>query len=336
LPTGEWLRFDGAPRVPWAGPEARAAVGDELRREVDDALALLDAAGNPFDTGAFLRGSLTPVYFGAALRGFGVEQFFDAFLALAPAPGPRAAAAADGSADVMVDPVGDPFSAFVFKIQANMNPRHRDSMAFLRVCSGRFERDVAVRHHRTGEWVRLARPYATFARARTSVEEAFPGDVIGVVNPGVFAIGDTLSAAGGFAFRPLPQFAPTWIARIRPIDVTRRKAFDKGLAQLVQEGTVQALELLWPRRERCVAAVGRLQFEVLQHRLREEYGVLTECAVESFECAAWLQGDAADFTYSTALLGVDARGRHLVLFPHPSDLRAAQQICPRVAFLDFV
>ncbi len=321
-------------RLPLDGDEAVDALGAERLEEVVDELDLLEGAGNPFDRDRFLAGELTPVFFGSALTNFGVEDFFDAFVDLAPAPGAREARKAEGEGEVRVDPVEGPFSAFVFKIQANMNPRHRDSMAFLRVCSGRFERDMVVRHHRTGKPVRLARPYATFARDRETVEEAFPGDVLGIVNPGVFAIGDTVSLEGGFDYEPLPQLAPTFLGRIRPKDVGGRKSFDKGLDQLVQEGAVQLVELLRPRRERVLAAVGRLQFDVIQHRLRQEYNCDTVLSVDVFETSAWLQGDPDTLTYSSAVVAVDPRGRHLALFRSELDSRAARRISPELVFTD--
>ena len=309
-------------RLPIDGEEAERELGKEAIDELREELELLDVAGTPFDRERFLAGELTPVFFGAALTNFGVEDFFDAFVDLAPAPGPRAADSEGG--EVLIDPVADPFSAFVFKIQANMNPRHRDSMAFLRICSGHFERDMVVKLQRTGKTVRLARPYATLARERETIAEAFPGDVIGIVNPGVFAIGDTVSLSGEFGYRPLPQLAPTLLGRIRPQDTGRRKAFDKGLEQLVQEGAVQAVQILRPQED-CIAAVGRLQFEVLQHRLRQEYNVETHLRVESYAVSAWIQGDIERFSSYSSILAVDRRGCHLAFFNNEVDYRASQR-----------
>ena len=321
-------------RLPWAGAEARAALPAALREQVDEELELLQVAGNPFDRAAFLRGERSPVFFGSALTNFGVEDFFDAFVELAPPPGARTADRQDGAGEVLIDPAATRFSGFVFKIQANMNPKHRDSMAFVRVCSGRFERDMVVKHHRSEKPIRLARPFTTLARERTSIEEAFPGDVLGIINPGAFAIGDTVSVDGGFVFRPLPQLAPTLLCRIRAKDVGGRKAFDKGLAQLVQEGTVQAVEVLNHQRERCVAAVGRLQFEVLQHRLQSEYGVETALSVETFACSAWLDQVPPDLSLSYAVVCLDGRGRHLALFRSEFDMRCARQRYPELELSD--
>jgi peptide chain release factor 3 len=285
----------------------------DVMGQVEHDLELLAIAGNPFTRDAFLEGDVTPVFFGSALTNFGVESFLDAFVDLAPSPTSRLADGDDGS-ELAIDPIDRPFSAYVFKLQANMNPKHRDSTAFLRVCSGRFERDMVVKHQRLGREVRLSRPHSLVAQERSTVEEAFPGDIIGIINPGLFAIGDTISVTGGFAFKPLPQFQPEIFARIRPTDVGKRKAFDKGMEQMAQEGTVQILRSL-NDLESLVAAVGRLQFDVLQYRLRHEYRVETVLDLLSYTCSAWLEGDPATFkTPSASMIVKDQRGRVVVLF----------------------
>ncbi len=317
-------------RVPRRGAEAGALLGPAAVEQLAGELELLAGAGDGFDPAAFARGALTPVYFGAALGGFGVGEFFDAFVGLAPPPPPRlalgpAAPGAEARGTVEVDPLDPAFSAFVFKLQANMNPRHRDAVAFLRVCSGRFEVGMPVRHHRLGKTIRLTRPYATLARERTEVEEAFPGDVLAIVNPGTFAIGDTVSTAGGFDFPPLPQLPPKLLGAIRPRDAGGRKAFDRGLEHLVLEGTVLGLELL-PSRERRVAAVGRLQLEVLQHRLRQEYGVETTLEVEPYARSAWFRGPPAALRHTASAVAVDPRGNQLAFFQTAFDLRCAERL----------
>ncbi|MBM4123593.1 MAG: peptide chain release factor 3 [Nitrospira sp.] len=288
-------------------------VHEEVLAQVRHDLELLDIAGNPFAREEFLAGAVTPVFFASALTNFGIENFLDAFVTLAPQPSARPADGVDGS-ELLVDPITTPFSAYVFKLQANMNPKHRDSTAFLRVCSGRFERDMVVKHHRLDREVRLSRPHSLVAQERSTVEEAYPGDIIGIINPGIFAIGDTISLAGGFNFKPLPQFQPEIFARIRPTDVGKRKAFDKGMGQMAQEGTVQILRS--PNEmESLVAAVGRLQFDVLQYRLRHEYRVETVLEPLSFTCSAWLEGDVATFKAPTESIVVkDQRDRLVVLF----------------------
>nr|MBA3685955.1 peptide chain release factor 3 [Planctomycetota bacterium] len=301
--------------------------GDLLAKAKSD-LELLEVAGNPFDREEFLRGKVSPTFFGSALTNFGVEPFFDAYVALAPPPGPRLADSPAG--EIIVDPLDTPFSAYVFKIQANMNPKHRDSMAFVRVVSGRFERDLVVKHHRLGREIRLSRPHSMVAQDRTTVDHAYPGDVVGLINPGTFAIGDTISLKGGFEHKPLPQFQPELFARIAPADLTKRKPFDKGLAQLTAEGAVQQLRP-WEmsNAEPFIAAVGRLQFEVLQYRLEHEYGVETHLTMLPYECSAWLIGDVDAFKkpYSAALAR-DSRGRAVVLFTSQWDKRSAAEKNP--------
>ncbi len=302
--------------IPFDGPEARALIGEDVRQEVTHDLELLDVAGNPYSQEAFLNGEVTPVFFASALTNFGIENFFDAFVDMAPAAMPRTADRHDGT-PIVVDPVERPFSAYIFKIQANMNPRHRDSTAFLRVCSGRFERDMVVKHHRLGNDVRLSRPHSLVAKGRHTVDVAYPGDIIGVINPGQFAIGDTISLSDGFNYRPLPQFQPEVFARIQPTDVGKRKAFDKGMEQMAAEGTVQILRSL-DDLDFLVAAVGRLQFDVLEFRLRHEYRVETRLEPLSFACSAWVVGDLTTFrTPSDAMIVKDHRDRPIALFRSP-------------------
>lgn len=292
---------------------ATGRVSQETMEQVFHDMELLEIAGNPFTRDQFLQGEVTPVFFGSALTNFGVESFLDAFVELAPSPGARPADGDDGT-ELLVDPIDIPFSAYVFKLQANMNPKHRDSTAFLRICSGRFERDMVVKHHRLGREIRLARPHSLVAQERSTVEEAYPGDIVGIINPGVFAIGDTVSVTGGFNFKPLPQFQPEIFARLRPTDVGKRKSFDKGLTQMAQEGTVQIMRNL-NDQEALVAAVGRLQFEVLQYRLRHEYRVETILDTLPFTCSAWLEGDPSSFKSPSASMMVkDHRDRVVVLF----------------------
>jgi peptide chain release factor 3 len=342
--TNELLRFTrtavgGAQRadvkrMPFAGDEAKALLDDRYDR-VAEAVELLEVAGNPFDLDTFRRGKVTPVFFGSAFTNFGIEPFFDAFVDLAPAPGPRLADTPKG--EMIVDPEETPFSAYVFKIQANMNPKHRDSLAFIRVVSGRFERDLVVKHHRLGKDIRLSRPNTMVANSRETVDEAYPGDVVGLLNPGTFAIGDTISLKGGFDHKPLPQFQPELFARIQPKDLTKRKAFDKGLAQLTAEGAVQQLRP-WenPLGDPFIAAVGRLQFEVMQYRLTDEYGVETQLTMLPYECSAWLDGDVETFQKPyNAALARDRQDRPVVLFATTWEKRSAADKNPEHKLLDY-
>jgi peptide chain release factor 3 len=302
-------------RVPLDHATGGGLVAPDLFERARRDLELLEIAGNPFSREAFLCGEVTPVFFGSALTNFGVEPFFDAFVNLAPAPRPRTADGPDGR-EVEVDPIATPFSAYVFKLQANMDPRHRDSLAFLRVCSGRFDRDLLVRHHRLGREVRLTRPHTLVARERNRLEVAYPGDIVGVINSGLFAIGDTISLSGGFDFKPLPQFPPEVFAEVRPTDVGKRKSFDKGVEQLTREGTIQILRRADdPMARPIVAAVGRLQLDVLEYRLRDEYGVACAIEVLPFKCSIRVKKDVETFKKPfSALLTRDAAGRAVVLF----------------------
>ena len=278
-------------------------------------LELLEHAGNPFSREALLRGEVTPVFFGSALTNFGVEPFFNAFVELAPPPGKRSADGPGGT-EVVLDPANSAFSAFVFKLQANMDKRHRDTLAFLRICSGRFERDMMVKHHRLDKEVRLAGANTMVARERNQLEVAYPGDIVGVISSGQFSIGDTLSNEGGFNFRPLPAFPPEVFAEVRPTDVGKRKTFDKGVDQLTREGTIQMLRR-WdsPNGRPIVAAVGRLQLDVLEHRLRDEYGVA--CVIENLPhmCSSWVKGDVGALQgLNEVLVTMDWLDRPILLF----------------------
>ncbi len=280
---------------------------------------------------------MTPVFFGSALTNFGIEPFFDAFVELAPPPSSREVLTPTGSESL--DPVAAPFSAYVFKIQANMNPKHRDQMAFIRICSGRFERDLVVKHIRAGQVVRevrLSRPQTLVARDRNTLDEAYPGDVVGLINAG-FAIGDTLSVKAGFEHQPLPQFPPEHFARIEPADLTKRKGFDKGMETLAGEGAVQVLRSYDnPIANPFIAAVGRLQFEVLQYRLKDEWNVETNLSPLPYACSGWLQGDIADFKPTPgSQVAKDARGRIVVLFPSEWDRQYCLRQNPGHQLLDF-
>ncbi len=291
-------------------PLDRSKMTQEWRDELD----LLEMAGNAFSMEDFLGGKVTPVFFASALTNFGVEPFFDAFIHLAPCPHARLANKADGT-EVEIDPITTPFSGYVFKLQANMDRRHRDNMAFIRICSGRFERDLVVKHHRLGREIRLSRPHGMLAGERTTLDIAYPGDVIGVINPSLFAIGDTLSITGGFEFKPLPQFQPEVFARLYPKDVGKRKSFDKGIVQLVDEGAIQLIKGYEREGDLIFAAVGKLQFEVMQYRLKDEYGVETILTHLPYQCSAWILGDMKTFAKSsTSLLAQDRKGHPMILF----------------------
>lgn len=309
----------------------------ELAETLNYELDLLKEAGNPFSREAFLAGSVTPVFFGSALTNFGIEPFFDNFADLAPSPTSRTATSNAGE-EISIDPITEPFSAYVFKIQANLDPNHRDSMAYLRICSGQFERDLAVKHSRTVKDVRLSRTHSMFGGERITLDEAFPGDIVGVVNPGVFTIGDTVSVRGGFSFMPMPKFPPEVVATIRPLDVMRRKAFDKGVQQIGEEGAVLLLTRRGsPSPDPLIAAVGKLQFEVFQFRLEQEYRVKTALEVLQYQHGAWLVGDPGAFQLtSSSMLAEDKDGNTIFLYTYEWERNHALERNPNHQLRDFV
>jgi peptide chain release factor 3 len=322
--------------LPLDHPDVCKQLGSDTFQGLKQELELLEMAGNDFSQQKFLNGEVTPVFFASALTNFGVESFFDTFIHLAPPPQARSACTKGGT-EICVDPVHTPFSAYVFKLQANMDRHHRDSMAFLRICSGRFERDLVVKHHRLGREVRLSRPHGMVAGERTTLDEAFAGDVIGVINPGLFVIGDTISLTGQFNFKSLPQFQLEIFARVQPKEISKRKSFDKGISQLIDEGAIQMLRPMDLSGDLIVAAVGQLQFEVMQYRLKDEYGVETLLTPLPYQCSAWLLGDLTTFKKTTSsLMMQDRLGRPLVLFGELWEKQYAIKQNPNHQFVDIL
>jgi peptide chain release factor 3 len=315
-------------------PTLAALIGDDLCHDLREQTELLIGAGTVFDRERFLAGELTPVFFGSALTNFGVAPFFEALLALAPPPQPRRAGAG------AVAPTNAAFSGFVFKIQANMNPRHRDRMAFLRVCSGRFYKDIMVYHARRQQNVRLSRAYRLFARERETITEAFPGDVIGIINPGLFAIGDTLSAGQPWRFEAIPRFEPEHFATLHNVDIAKHKQFAKGVAQLEEEGAIQVLFATESaRREPLLAAVGELQFDVVVARLQEEYGVSTRVERLPFAHARWIAAEAEAiepmiWPSQGVLRCRDRAGQVVALFASTWTMTYCQEKNPAIRFME--
>ncbi|MFM7466099.1 MAG: EF-Tu/IF-2/RF-3 family GTPase, partial [Cyanobium sp.] len=268
-----------------------------------------------------------PVFFGSAMTNFGVRPFLDAFLELAHRPMARS------SSDGEVDPLRPEFSGFVFKLQANMDPRHRDRVAFVRVCSGKFEKDLAVRHARTGKTIRLSRPQKLFGQDREVVEEAYPGDVIGLNNPGMFAIGDTLYVGPKVEFEGIPCFTPELFAWLRNPNPSAFKSFRKGVNELREEGAVQVLyDTDLSKRDPILAAVGQLQLEVVQYRLENEYGVKTRLEPLEFTVARWVSGgwpalDAIGRVFNCKTVR-DAWDRPVLLFRNSWNLQQLQDDHP--------
>ena len=270
--------------------EARAVVGDGLVNEVEEQLELLEIAGDAWDLDGFARGDVSPVFWGSAMTNFGIQPILDFIAEFAAAPGTRVALDAESEQDVEVEP-DDDFSAFVFKIQANMNPRHRDRVAFLRVVSGLFERGMDATIGRTGETLRMANPHTFMADERSIVEQAFPGDIVGLYDPGKLRIGDTLALGRRLKYAGIPRFAPEHFARVALENPLKRKALDRGLSQLAYEGVVQVF--VRPEvgvQEAVLGAVGLLQFEVLRERLKNEYGVQARLEGLPFKMARWIGG----------------------------------------------
>jgi peptide chain release factor 3 len=295
-------------------------LGEEAHRQLLEEIELLDMAGTAFDRDAFAAGDVSPTFFGSALTNFGVEPFLKKFLALAPPPLPR-------EADTrVVHPEEEGFTGFVFKIQANMDPKHRDRIAFVRVCSGHFEAGMQAKLVRTGKPLRLSAPTQFLARERTQIEEAWPGDVIGIHDRGTLRIGDTLSADGDLNFAGIPRFSPEHFARVSLKDPLKRKHLDHGLRQLSEEGAAQvfyAESIAGPAP--IVGAVGQLQFDVLLHRLEHEYGVQARLEALPYRYARWVEGEAQKIpglvgSYGRSLVH-DTRGRPLILFDSEWSLR---------------
>lgn len=297
------------------------------REEVD----LLQTAGARLDPERFLRGEQTPVFFGSALTNFGVENFLRGFLNLCPPPSGRR------SNRGFVPGSFPEFSGFVFKIQANLDPRHRDRVAFMRVCSGKFERDMEIVVARSGKRLRLPRALKIFGQERQTMDEAFPGDIIGVVNPGEFQLGDTLCQNTVFQFEPLPQFSPEYFAVLDCPDTSRRKQFDRGLEQLVEEGAIQMFhDGRASRREMILAAVGELQFDVVRFRLESEYNAPTTLNWRPYKLARWFQLSEADklnlkLPYSARLVR-DQYGHDAVLLQTEWDAKVLERDNAKVAF----
>ena len=268
-------------------PALADTIGADYQARLMSDIELLDIAGDELDLDRVLKGELSPVFFGSASNNFGVESFLNEFLAMAPAPGARK------TTEGQLQPLEDFFSGFVFKIQANMNPDHRDRMAFIRLCSGQFDKGLEVRHVRLGKTIRLTQPQQLMAQERNLVEEAFAGDIIGVFDPGIFRIGDTLVQGNrNFRFEDIPVFPPEHFARVSPTDSMKRKQFLKGIEQLAEEGAIQVYKQPDIGTETyIIGVVGVLQFEVLEYRLKAEYGVAIRQNTLNYRQARWILPD---------------------------------------------
>ncbi len=289
-------------------------IGENLRRELVEQVELLDAASFDFDLDKVRSGRLSPVFFGSALNNFGVEPFLESFLKLTTPPLPRE------TAEGTVDPLSGKFSAFVFKIQANMNKAHRDRIAFMRICSGKFEKNTEYYHVQGGRTLKLSQPQQLMAQDRAVVDVAYAGDIIGVFDPGIFSIGDTVTATDmRVTFSGIPTFAPEHFALVEQMDSMKRKQFAKGMTQIAQEGAIQMFFEPNAGMERViVGVVGVLQFDVLNFRMQSEYGVTFRQSPLGYDTVRWIGNPDVDPATLHLAHGAkwvqDVRGRNLILF----------------------
>ena len=310
-------------------------IGARLREDLVNDVELLDGAGYEFDIDEVRSGRLSPVFFGSALTNFGVEPFLKSFLELTMPPLPRQAR------EETVDPFEDNFSAFVFKIQANMNKAHRDRIAFMRVCSGRFERDKEYLHVQSGKTLRLAQPQQMMAESRQIIDEAYAGDIIGIFDPGLFSIGDTVCGkAHKVTYEGIPTFSPEIFAAIERVDTMKRKQFEKGMNEIAQEGAIQIFHV--PNsglEEVIVGVVGILQLEVLEYRLKTEYGVDVRRRSLPYQFVRWIEN--TDMDLSRLNLGTDSRwlqdhrGDNLLVFGGQWSIRWAEEKNPGLKLREF-
>lgn len=306
-------------------------IGAHFFEKLKEDSELLDIAGTEFDIEWVSRGELTPVFFGSALTNFGVQPFLEHFLQMTTSPLPRECA--DGE---LLDPKREEFSAFVFKIQANMNKAHRDRIAFMRICSGRFEKGMEVEHVQGKRKIKLAQPQQFMAQDREIIEEAFAGDVIGVFDPGIFSIGDTLCDPSlKVEFQKIPTFAPEHFARVTQKDTMKRKQFLKGITQIAQEGAIQVFqEINIGMEEIIVGGVGVLQFDVLEQRLKSEYNVDIKLEILPYQCVRWILNEGLDPNTlnltSESKRVRDLKGRNLIIFANSWGIKWATQQNPQL------
>ena len=310
-------------------------IGEQSREELCEQIELLDGASFDFDIEAVRGGKLSPVFFGSALTNFGVEPFLAYFLEMTTAPLPRM------TAEDIVDPFCGEFSAFVFKIQANMNKAHRDRLAFMRICSGKFERGKEYKHVQGGKNLKLSQPQQMMAQEREIVDEAYAGDIIGVFDPGIFSIGDTVCAPKmKIQYEGIPTFAPEHFATVEQTDSMKRKQFVKGMNQIAQEGAIQIFFEPGGGMERVVVGVvGVLQFEVLEYRLKNEYGVDVRRSNLSYQHIRWIENEnlnpsTLNITSDTKWVQ-DFRGKNLLIFTSEWNIRWALEKNPGLVLSEF-
>jgi peptide chain release factor 3 len=309
-------------------PHARELIGDDLYDHFIESLDVIRTAGTTFDVAEYRAGRQTPVFFGSALTNFGLEPFLRALVELAPPPQPHLSDAGP------ISPTDERFTGFVFKMQANMDPRHRDRVAFVRVCSGRFTKDMQILNSRVGKPLRASRAYRFFGRDRETIDVAYAGDIIGLVNPGQFSIGDTLHTGAPVRYSGVPRFPAEHFGRVRPQD-TRYKQFDEGLRQLEEEGLMQVFYSGGDRRAPIVGVVGALQFDVITSRLRTEYGVGADVEPASFSVARWVAdpGGSVPLLTGQITLVADRHDHRVLLFSSDWELQYFQRQNPEFPLL---
>ena len=308
--------------VPLDDPELPQLLGERLYNRLMDEIELLDMAGDEFDLDLVRAGELTPMFFGSAITNFGVEPFLTRFLEYSTPP-----AAHESDAGV-VEPTDEEFSGFIFKIQANMNPAHRDRLAFMRICSGTFTKGMNVWHSGTNKMIQLKQPQQFMADERGAVETAYPGDIIGLFDPGIFRLGDTLCTGKKRRYEGIPVFAPEFFARCSSLDSLRRKQFVKGVVQLADEGTIQTFKRPGIGFEEIiVGVVGVLQFEVLEHRLKTEYNAEIRREQLNYRYVRWVTKTPKPLDKlklsSTCSLAQDSHDRDVILFENEWSIRWA-------------
>ena len=312
--TQKGTKLGHATEVDIHAPELQEFIGEENKAQLMDEIELLDGASAEFDQELVSKGELSPVFFGSALTNFGVEIFLKHFLKMTTSPLPRKADCG------IIDPMSENFSAFVFKIQANMNRAHRDRIAFMRICSGKFDAGMEVYHVQGDRKQRLSQPQQMMASERQVISEAYAGDIIGVFDPGIFSIGDTICMPGKkFCYEGIPTFAPEHFARVRQLDTMKRKKFIKGISEIAQEGAIQIFqEYNTGMEEIIVGVVGVLQFDVLKYRLENEYKVDIRLEELPYEYIRWIENEDIDLNRLVGTSDMkkirDLKGRPLLLF----------------------
>jgi peptide chain release factor 3 len=311
-------------------PELEKHIGTDLAVKLRDDLSLIEGVYPAFEVETYLKGEIAPVFFGSALNNFGVKELLDCFIRIAPSPRPVQAV------ERIVEPEEDNFSGFIFKIHANMDPNHRSCIAFVKICSGRFERNANYKHVRFNKTMRFSSPTAFMAQKKETVDEAFAGDIIGLPDTGNFKIGDTLTTGEDLHFKGLPSFSPEMFNYIENADPMKAKQLNKGIEQLMDEGVAQLFTNQFNGRK-IIGTVGQLQFEVIQYRLLHEYGAQCKWEPINLYKACWIESANATMLDNfmkrkTQYMATDKEGRNVYLADSSYVLIMAQQDFPDIHF----